>query len=101
MRVHIIQTGRVVLREALVSGPEHPLLGLLNALLRPKKLSIPIHSYVVEHPDGVIMVDTGLHAKARIPKLLHPLVDVGRSSRTRRWARRCGLGDCAPRTSGG
>lgn len=77
MRVHVIETGRVTVREALLEGPEHLGLAVLGTLFRPKMTSVPIHAYVVEHPDGLIMIDTGLHAEARIPKWIHRFANVG------------------------
>lgn len=76
MKVHVIETGRVFLRQALADGPENAVLGLLNALVRPKKMSVPIHAYLVEHPDGCILVDTGLHAEAYNPPLMRAFLAV-------------------------
>ena len=76
MRVHVIQTGNVVFREAMVNESERPLRGLLKALVRPKKMSIPINAYVVEHSDGLIMIDTGLHAGVVTPRVIRWLGDL-------------------------
>ena len=76
MRVHVIETGRVVCRQALVDGPENQLLGFVNALFRPKKMSVPVHAYVLEHPDGLIVIDTGLHAETRIPRPFRSFIDA-------------------------
>lgn len=40
-------------------------------------MDIPIHAYVLEHPDGLIVIDTGLHAEAPIPRPIRPLIYVG------------------------
>lgn len=77
MRIHVIETGRITFRKAFLDAPEQALLRFLNGLFRPEKMSIPIHAYVLEHPDGLIMIDTGLHAEARIPRWLHRFVNVG------------------------
>lgn len=76
MRVHVIQTGNVVFREAALEDSEHPGRSILKALFRPKRMSIPIHAYVVEHPDGLVMIDTGLHAGLVMPRVIRWLGDL-------------------------
>jgi len=75
MRVHAIETGRLTGRVALIDGPENALLAWLSALVRPQKMTFPVHAYVVEHPDGLIVIDTGLHAEARVPRVLRPIIN--------------------------
>lgn len=65
MRVHAIQTGTVVVKQShrRLHGPE--------ALRFPRILTdrtytepLPIYAWVIEHPEGVIVVDTGDNARA-------------------------------------
>lgn len=76
MRVHVVRTGSVVFREAMLEDSDHPGRSLLKALVRPKRFVVPIHAYVVEHPDGLIVIDTGLHAGVVIPRVIRWLLDL-------------------------
>jgi glyoxylase-like metal-dependent hydrolase (beta-lactamase superfamily II) len=65
MRIHAIQTGTVAIRERQRAGtgpgPARPLLTLAD---RRWTEPLPILAWVVEHPDGLILVDTGEKARA-------------------------------------
>ncbi len=68
MRIHAIQTGTVAItqnwRRGVGSGP----LRRLNTLLdRRFTEPLPIYAWVIEHPEGVIVVDTGETARATQP----------------------------------
>ena len=60
MRVHAISTGtvRVTERQRRGSGPG-PLRPLGTLLDRTWTDPLPIHAWAIEHPEGVIVVDTG------------------------------------------
>lgn len=69
MRIHAVQTGTVAVRASQRdgtrgSGP----LRLVNTL-RDRKWTnpLPIYAWVVEHPEGIIVIDTGETAKASEP----------------------------------
>ena len=68
MRVHAISTGtvRVTERQRRGSGPG-PLRPLLTMADRNWTDPLPIHVWVIEHPEGVIVVDTGDTARAAEP----------------------------------
>ena len=63
MKVHIFHTGEVHVSPYLPFGGDD--CGLLKAsgITTPKKdwLWLPVSSYLVEHPKGLILVDTGWH----------------------------------------
>ena len=68
MRVHAISTGtvRVTPRQQRGVGPG-PLRPLLTMLDRRFTEPLPIHAWVVEHPEGPIVVDTGETARVAEP----------------------------------
>jgi glyoxylase-like metal-dependent hydrolase (beta-lactamase superfamily II) len=64
-RVHVIETGRLVGNETFMRGERW------SSLLRPRRdVEFPVYSFVIEHPDGPIAIDTGLSAQARSPRPL-------------------------------
>jgi glyoxylase-like metal-dependent hydrolase (beta-lactamase superfamily II) len=68
MRFHAIQTGVVKLREGWPQGKGHGLTRNLHALLdRTWTPPLPIYAWVIEHPEGLIVVDTGETARASQP----------------------------------
>ena len=68
MRVHAISTGtvRVTSRQRRGSGPG-PLRPLLTMLDRGFTEPLPIWAWAIEHPEGVIVVDTGETARTSEP----------------------------------
>ncbi len=81
MRVHAIQTGTVAIKEAQRRGRGHGLRRRLNTLLdRAWTAPLPIHAWAIEHPEGVIVVDTGETARAGQPGYFprwHPYYRLG------------------------
>jgi N-acyl homoserine lactone hydrolase len=68
MRVHAIETGKVVVRERQRRGAGHGRTRLLKTLLdRQWTEPLPIHAWVIEHPAGLIVVDTGETARVAEP----------------------------------
>lgn len=63
MRVHAIQTGRLVGNKTVMRGE-----GWSSLLHRRKRYEFPVYTYVVEHPEGLIAIDTGLSAAVRVPR---------------------------------
>jgi N-acyl homoserine lactone hydrolase len=64
MRIHAIQTGTVALTTSWREGVGHGKRRLLNTLLdREWTEPLPIYAFAIEHPDGVIVVDTGETAR--------------------------------------
>ncbi len=63
MKVHIFQTGKVHVSPYLPFGGDD--CGILKAsgITTPKKdwLWLPVSAYLVEHPKGLILIDTGWH----------------------------------------
>lgn len=68
MRVHALQTGEVAVRERQRRGVGHGQRRLLNTLIdRQWTERLPILAWAIEHPEGLIVVDTGETAQATQP----------------------------------
>ncbi len=87
MRIHAIQTGRVAIKERQRHGVGHGVRRRLNTLV--DKLwtePLPIYAWVIEHPEGIIVVDTGETARAAEPGYFpwwHPYYKLN----VREWVR--------------
>jgi N-acyl homoserine lactone hydrolase len=65
MKIHAIQTGTVALTSAWREGVGHGRRRLLHAIVdREWTEPLPIYAFAIEHPEGVIVVDTGEDARA-------------------------------------
>jgi glyoxylase-like metal-dependent hydrolase (beta-lactamase superfamily II) len=68
VKIHAIQTGTVAVTSAWREGVGHGRRRLLHALLdREWTEPLPIYAFAIEHPEGVIVVDTGEDARAFEP----------------------------------
>jgi glyoxylase-like metal-dependent hydrolase (beta-lactamase superfamily II) len=68
MKIHAIQTGTVAIKTRQVAGVGHGKRRQLNMVLdRHWTDPLPIYAYAIEHPEGVIVVDTGETARTREP----------------------------------
>lgn len=60
MKIHAIQTGTVAIKTRQVAGVGHGHRRQLNMFLdREWTDPLPIYAFAIEHPEGVIIVDTG------------------------------------------
>jgi N-acyl homoserine lactone hydrolase len=76
VKVHAIQTGFVRIKTAQVEGRGHGLRRQL-AIFTDRNWTdwLPIYAWVIDHPDGVIVVDTGQGAHLlETGKSLHPYI---------------------------
>jgi len=65
MKVHAIQTGSVAVTRAWREGVGHGRRRLLHTIADRKWTEpLPIYAFAIEHPEGVIIVDTGEDARA-------------------------------------
>ncbi len=73
MKVHVWHTGMVYIDQALAfrENSFHPIpySGWLRG--KSKKLWVPVSSYLIEHPKGIILVDTGWHEEIRTNQKKH------------------------------
>ena len=68
MNIHAIQTGTVALTTAWREGVGHGVRRRLNTLLdREWTEPLPIHAFAIEHPEGVIVFDTGETSRVSEP----------------------------------
>jgi N-acyl homoserine lactone hydrolase len=65
VKIHAIQTGTVAVTEKWREGVGHGKRRLVNAIADRKWTEpLPIYAFAIEHPEGVIVVDTGEDARA-------------------------------------
>lgn len=68
MKIHAIQTGTVAIRPNQRQGKGAGFLRLVNTFAdRRWTEPLPIYVWVIEHPEGIIVIDTGETAKAASP----------------------------------
>jgi glyoxylase-like metal-dependent hydrolase (beta-lactamase superfamily II) len=76
MRVHALQTGAAQVRRAQVVGRGPGPWRMLAPLLDPRWTElVPMRAWLIEHPEGPILVDTGETARVNAPGYLprwHP-----------------------------
>jgi glyoxylase-like metal-dependent hydrolase (beta-lactamase superfamily II) len=65
VKIHAIQTGTVAVTTAWREGVGHGRRRLLQTILDRKWTEpLPIYAFAIEHPEGVVVVDTGESARA-------------------------------------
>ena len=68
MKIHAIQTGTVAVTSAWREGVGQGRRRLLHTIVdREWTEQLPIYAFAIEHPEGVIVVDTGEDARASKP----------------------------------
>jgi N-acyl homoserine lactone hydrolase len=68
VKIHAIQTGTVAIKSRQQEGVGHGNRRVLNTLFdRQWTEPLPIYAYAIEHPEGVIVVDTGETARVMEP----------------------------------
>jgi glyoxylase-like metal-dependent hydrolase (beta-lactamase superfamily II) len=68
MKIHAIQTGTVTIKTRQVAGVGHGARRQLNMFLdRQWSSPLPIYAFAIEHPEGIIVVDTGQTARVNEP----------------------------------
>jgi glyoxylase-like metal-dependent hydrolase (beta-lactamase superfamily II) len=73
MRIHAIETGRVRIKQAQIEGRGHGLWRQLQPILSREWADwSPVYAWVIEHPEGVIVVDTGANAGLKSLPRWHP-----------------------------
>ena len=73
MRIHAIETGRVRIKRAQIRGQGHGLWRQLQPILSQEWADwTPVYAWAIEHPEGVIVVDTGANAGLKSLPRWHP-----------------------------
>ena len=100
MRIHAIQTGRVQIKAAQIEGRGHGLWRQLQPVVLHEWAEwSPVYAWAIEHPEGVIVVDTGSGAHLnRLPRwhriFNSPSASI--SNPSRKWDRSCAASVSAP-----
>jgi glyoxylase-like metal-dependent hydrolase (beta-lactamase superfamily II) len=73
MNIHAISTGRVKITQSWRVGQDGDALRLAHTLFDRRFTDwLPIFCYVVEHPEGLLVIDTGIPANANDPVWFPP-----------------------------
>jgi N-acyl homoserine lactone hydrolase len=72
VRIHAVQTGTVMIHERQRSGAPGPLRKVKMITDREWTEPLPILAWLVEHPEGLIVVDTGETARTAEPGYFPP-----------------------------
>ncbi len=73
MRIHAIETGRVRIKQAQIEGRGHGLWRQLQPMVSSEWADwSPVYAWAIEHPEGVIVVDTGAAAHLKSLPRWHP-----------------------------
>jgi N-acyl homoserine lactone hydrolase len=64
LKIHAINTGKVTIRPNQVEGKGTGPMRMLNVYLDKRWTEpLPIYAWAIEHPEGVVVIDTGETAK--------------------------------------
>jgi N-acyl homoserine lactone hydrolase len=90
MKIHHIQTGTVTIKEAQrVGSGKYTITRFLNMLTdREWTEELPIYSWVIEHPEGIIVIDSGETARTGTPGYFpgwHPYYRLGLKESVQSW----------------
>jgi N-acyl homoserine lactone hydrolase len=78
MRIHAIETGRVQIKTAQIEGRGHGTWRQLQPILSREWADwSPTYAWAIEHPEGVIVVDTGAAAHLKSLPRWHPYFQLG------------------------
>ena len=73
MRIHAIQTGRVHIKQAQIVGRGHGLMRITQPMFSSEWADwAPTLAWAIEHPEGVIVVDTGANTGLKSLPRWHP-----------------------------
>ena len=73
MRIHAISTGRVRIKRAQIEGRGHGMWRQMQPMLSSDWAEwTPVYVFAIEHPEGVIVVDTGSNAGLKSLPRWHP-----------------------------
>ena len=73
MRIHAIETGRVRIKQSQIEGRGHGTWRQLQPILASEWADwSPVYAWAIEHPEGVIVVDTGAAAHLKSLPRWHP-----------------------------
>lgn len=79
MKIHAISTGYVKITENWRVGQGSGLVRLANSLFDRRFTEwLPIYVWIIEHPEGLVVIDTGIPADANAPVWFPPFMPLMR-----------------------
>lgn len=64
MKIHAIQTGSITIKESYYNAKGKTRIARLTSVLLDRKLrDVPVYTWAIEHPEGLIVIDTGMSAE--------------------------------------
>lgn len=77
MKIHALQIGSVKITQKWHTGQGRGLIRLVNTLTDSDFTNwLPIYAWVIEHPEGLIVVDTGIPSDANAPIYFPPYMPL-------------------------
>jgi N-acyl homoserine lactone hydrolase len=77
MRIHAIETGRVRIKQAQIEGRGHGLWRQLQPIMSQQWADwVPTYAWAIEHPEGLIVVDTGAATHLKSLPRWHPFFQL-------------------------
>jgi N-acyl homoserine lactone hydrolase len=68
MRIHAIKVGSLDVKTSFYEGKGKNRLARMTSMLLDRTFkNIPVYSWLIEHPEGTIVIDTGLTSRMRSP----------------------------------
>lgn len=75
MNIHAISTGRVKITRSWQVGRTDDSMRLINTLFDKEFTDwLPIYCFIIEHPEGLVVIDTGIPANANKPVWFPPWI---------------------------
>ncbi|MCM3005183.1 N-acyl homoserine lactonase family protein [Priestia koreensis] len=73
MKIHVLHTGSVTIDQALAHREDslHPMPYTGWFRSKKKRIEVPVSAYLIQHPKGNILIDTGWHAEIRTKQKKH------------------------------
>jgi len=73
MRIHAIQTGRVQIKQAQIEGRGRGFWRQIQPIVSSEWAEwVPVYAWAIEHPEGVVVVDSGSGAHVKSLPRWHP-----------------------------
>ena len=83
MKIHILHCGYIRIQKELLDNGGRFSTDIAKAMIAPdiRRITLPVSAYLIEHPTGLYLVDTGLDRDTELPRhltaLYHPSVPGG------------------------
>ena len=83
MKIHVLHCGYIRIARRLLDNGGRFSTDIARAMMTPDRdrVTLPVSAYLIEHPAGYYLVDTGLSRKPDLPKhleaLYHPSIPGG------------------------